>query len=210
MDPIIFPEETKKSKAKWDTADGHSPVVAYLNKIALLSDEVVSHFDENTFPLSIKKRRFLLKPGVIADNLYFIVKGVIQGFIKEDGKQITTWIDDENEIVGSIRTLGNNNLCEEYLQALEDTELVVIPIEFTEFIFTSYPETNFIARRLWEYNYRGAEERALICRITSAEKKYKRFMETKSNLVSRISLKYIASYLGMTLETLSRVRNRRK
>jgi len=193
---------------KWTTKDEHSPIVAYLNTIAPLSKEVVKEFDANTWPLQIEKRKLLLKPGSIADHLYFIVKGVIQGFIKEDGRQITTWINEENEIVGSIRTLGSNEPCREYLQALEDCELITLPIAFTEYIFEKYPETNFIGRRLWEYNYMGAEERAYICRISSAEKKYQHFLKAHPNLVNRISLKYVASYLGMTLETLSRVRSR--
>ena len=100
---------------KWNTEDGHSPVVAYLKMIAPLSEEVIKELDEHTFPLEIEKRKFLLKPGSIADHLYFIVKGVIQGFIKDDGKQITTWINAENEIVGSIRTLGTTDPCREYL-----------------------------------------------------------------------------------------------
>lgn len=193
---------------KRNTNDGHSPVIAYLNTVAPLSQVVIKEFDIHTFSLSIQKRKLLLKPGSVADHLYFIVKGIIQGYIKEDGKQITTWINEENEIVGSIRTLGTTNPCVEYLQALEDCELVAIPIAFMELIFEKYPETNFIARRLWEYTYQGAEERAYICRIPSADKKYKYFMKAQPNLVNRISLKYIASYLGMTLETLSRVRSR--
>lgn len=201
--------KTQGTKTKWKTYDGHSPVVAYFNKIALLSKKVIKQFDDNTFPLHLKKNELLLKPGSVADHLYFIEKGVIQGFIKEEKKKITTWINEENEIVGSIRTLGTNDLCREYLQALEETDLVAMPVAFTEFIFETFPETNFICRRLWEYNYQGAEERAYICRITSAEKKYKRFMETSPQLINRISLKYIASYLGMTLETLSRVRSRK-
>jgi CRP-like cAMP-binding protein len=200
--------KSQKPAFKWNTEDNHSPVVAYLNTIGHLSKEVVRQFDHHTFSINLAKGKFLLKPGSIADHLYFIVKGVVQGCIKEEEKMITTWINTENEIVGSIRTLGTNNPCEEYLQALEKTELVAMPIEFIEFIFTNYPETNVIGRRLWEYNYRGAEERAYICRITSAEKKYKRFMNTQPELINRISLKYIASYLGMTLETLSRVRSR--
>lgn len=195
---------------KWNTIDKHSPLVAYLNSFVPISKEVISLIDDQTFPMKISRGKLLLKPGSVADKLYFIIKGVIQGYITEDGKQITTWINDENEIVGSIRTLGTNNLCTEYLQALEDCELVAIPVMFTEFIFDNFPETNVLGRRLWEYNYKGAEERAYIGRISSAERKYEYFMETQPNLINRVPLKYIASFLGMTQETLSRVRARKK
>ena len=200
----------QKIVAKWNTEDGHSPVIAYLNSVAPISKEVIKEFDDKTFPLLIRKNQYLLKPGSVADHLYFIQKGVMQGSIKEEGKMITTWINEENQIVGSIRTLGTSNPCKEYLQALEDTMLVAMPVDFTEYIFINYPETNIVGRRLWEYSYRSAEERAYICRITSAEKKYKRFIEMHPGLANRISLKYIASYLGMTQETLSRVRSKKK
>jgi len=93
---------------------------------------------------------------------------------------------------------------------LEDCELIAIPIKVTEEVFDKYPETNVVARRLWEYNYRGAEERAYLGRIPSAEKKYRQFIKNQPGLLNRVSLKYIASYLGMTVETLCRVRARQK
>lgn len=199
-----------KTKTKWNTPDGNSPVIAFFSKIAPVSKEVTRLFNDHTFPVYIKRSDLLLKPGSKADHLYFIEKGVMRGYIKEDNKQITTWINSENHIVASIRTLGTTNPCLEYLQALEDTCLIALPFTFTEFVFNTYPETNYVGRRLWESSYQGAEERAYICRITSAERKYQYFMGTRPDLINRIPLKYIASYLGMTLETLSRVRSKRK
>ena len=199
-----------KPLLKWDTPDGHSPVVPFFNLVSPISKGAIETFDKHTFPVFLEKKKYLLKPGVIADHFYFILKGVIHGYIKEDGKQITTWINEENEIVGSIRTLGTNRPCEEYLQALEDCDLIAIPIRITEEVFDKYPETNVVARRLWEHNYRGAEERAYLGRIPSAEKKYRQFIKNQPNLLNRVSLKYIASYLGMTVETLCRIRARQK
>ncbi len=195
---------------KWNTRDGHSPLVAFLNTVYPLSKEVIRIFDRDSFPLLIEKKKFILKPGAIPKYFYFIVKGVVQGYFKEEGKEITTWIMEENEIVGSIRTLGTDSLCQEYLQALEDCELIAFPIATTEYVFDNFPETNVVARRLWEHNYRCAEERAYTCRIPTAEKRYLHFLKSQPNLENRISLKYIASYLGMTLETLCRIRMRQK
>lgn len=199
-----------KPVIKWNTPEGHSPVVPFFNSISPISKGTIEALDQHTFPLFVEKKMFVLKPGVFANHFYFIIKGVIHGFIKEGTRQITTWINEENEIVGSIRTLGTNRPCEEYLQALEDCELVAIPIALTEEVFETFPETNIIARRLWEHNYRGAEERAYLGRIPSAEKRYKKFIENQPNLINRIPLKYIASYLGMTVETLCRIRARQK
>lgn len=185
-----------------------SPVVTFLNQIHPLSAGAKRIMNRDSFPLKIEKRQFILKPGAVPDYFYFIVKGVVQGYIKEGGKQITTWIMEENEVVGSFLTLGTANVCGEYLQALEDCELIAFPIATTEYLFDHYPESNLIARRLWEHKYRHAEERAYLVRVPNARKKYKRFIETHPGLVNRISLKYIASHLGITLETLSRIRSK--
>ncbi len=87
-----------EKNTKWNTIDGHSPVIPFFNSIAPLSTEAIKTFDKHTLPLTLKKNKLLLKPGSTADHFYFIVKGVVQGYIKEDGKQITTWIVAEHEI----------------------------------------------------------------------------------------------------------------
>lgn len=184
------------------------PLLCYFNTIQPLSAGAKRIIKRDAFPMQVTKKGFIMKPGSLPEYFYYIVKGVVQGYIKENGKEITTWIMQENEIAGSFRTIGTGNPCDEYLQALEDSELIAIPIATTEYLFDHFPESNAIARRLWERKYRQAEERACIVRIPNAAKKYERFMETNPGLVNRISLRYIASHLGITLETLSRIRSR--
>ncbi len=190
----------------WKTKDGHSPVSVFLNSIYPISSEATSLLDKGTFPLVLNKGKFLVKPNQEEKFLYLVLKGVVRAYIKEDGKEITTWIDEENEIIGSARSLGLPSPPSEYLQAIEHCSLVAIPYELVEYLYANFIETNVIGRLLLEDNYRGAEERAYICRIPSAEKRYKRLIEMRPGLVNRIPLKYIASYLGMTNETISRIR----
>ena len=192
----------------WDTADGHSPLSVFFNLIYPISAEAVDLIDKGSFPVAVKKGGFLIKPNQEDKCLYLLMKGVIRAFIKEEGKEITTWINEENEIVGSARSLGLADLPIEYLQALEDCSLIGIPYDLIEHLYHHHMETNIVGRLLLEDNYRGAEERAYICRIPSAGKRYRRFVDTHPGLINRISLKYIASYLSMTNETLSRIRRK--
>ncbi len=192
----------------WNTKDGHSPITTFFNSISPISDAAKMLIDRQTYLTSFARGRYLIKPGDAADNLYLVLKGVIRGFLKEKDKEITTWINAENEIVGSIRGLGLKTTTNEYVQAIEAAQLIVIPYSLVEELYEKYPETNIVGRKLLEESYRDAEERAYICRITSAMRRYERFMETKKDLINRIALKYIASYLGMTIETLSRIRSR--
>ncbi|RYY62347.1 MAG: Crp/Fnr family transcriptional regulator [Chitinophagaceae bacterium] len=192
----------------WNTPDHHSPLSTFFNMVHPLSGEAIRCIDENSHPIEIGKGKFLIKPSQEAPELFLILSGVVRGYIKEEGKEITTWINEENDVVASIRNLGLRIPSKEYVQAIENCSLVSIPYEVIEHLYASFPETNVVGRKLLEENYRGAEERAYICRIPSAEKKYKRFMDTNPGLINRVSLKYIASYLNMTNETLSRVRRR--
>lgn len=196
-------------KQVWKTPHGHSPLSVLFHSIHPVSQEAIAYIDEQTYPVQVARGKFLIKPDQATEpHLYLILKGVIRAFIKEDGKEITTWINEENEIVTSIRNLGLNMASPEYLQAIENSSLIAMPYSVVEYLYENFLEANIVGRKILEDNYRGAEERAYICRIPSAEKKYQHFIKTRPGLVNRISLKYIASYLNMTIETLSRVRSR--
>ena len=189
-------------------ADGHSPLTEFFRSIHPLDPAILSYVDKHSFPVFVRKGNYLMQPGSEKQNLYLLIKGVMRGYLLDQQKEITTWINEEFEIVGSIRSLGLDKPNEEFIEAIEDSWLVGIPYSTIEFLYEKYPEANIIGRKVLEESYRDAEERAFISRIPSAELKYKRFLETKGDLINRIPLKFIASYLGMTLETLSRIRSR--
>lgn len=157
------------NKPKWDTPDGHSPAVGFFRQFGPVPKVVVEEIDKSTFPIHIEKRKLLLKPGAITDHIYLIVKGIIHGYVKVDGKQVTTWLNSENELVGALHVLGSNH-SEEFLQALEDSLVIAIPMAVTEEVFTKFPETNVIGRKLWQLSYLKAIERAFTIRITSSKK----------------------------------------
>jgi hypothetical protein len=75
-------------------------------------------------------------------------------------------------------------------------------------LYQQFPDFNIVIRKLLQKYYRDAEGRAFIARLTNAESKYRYFITSYNHLVNRIPLKYVASFLGMTLETLSRVRKK--
>ena len=154
------------------------------------------------------KGDLLLAAGQVCEHIYFIKKGSVRGFIKEGDKDITTWITAENELVTSIYGLSKKRPALENMQALEDCEMLTLTLADLENLYLQFPEFNIVTRKLLERYYQDAEGRAFIARLTNAENKYTQFLATYGHLSNRIPLKYIASFLGMTLETLSRVRKR--
>ncbi|KRT12993.1 hypothetical protein ASU31_26955 [Pedobacter ginsenosidimutans] len=191
---------------RWKKYNNFSPLVSIFKKFHPLNDEIEKRINQHTFPISYKKNKYLVSPVDRNKFLFLIVKGVVRGFIKDGDNEITTWIAKENEVVGTIRNLWIDGDSDEYLQALEDVDLVAIPHVLSEYLYENFPEANIVGRKMMELYYRSAEERAYLCRISSAEKRYKRFLLSFPDLINRVSLKHIASFLAIRLETLSRIR----
>lgn len=159
-------------------------------------------------PISFKKGKLILKSGELCDHVYFIKKGIVRGFIKEGPKDITTWITAENEMVCSISSLDSREPNEENMQAIDNCEMLKISFTDLETLYREFPEFNIVVRKLLQKYYRDAEGRAFIVRLSKAETKYLHFIRKFNHLANRVPLKYIASFLGITLETLSRVRKK--
>lgn len=173
-----------------------------------LSTEIKDYISRHITTSTVSKRELLLKEGEICHHIYFIRKGIVRGFFREGKKDITTWITAENEMVSSISTWDMPRPVTENIQVLEDADLYVMPLEALRDLFIRFPEFNMVVRKLLQKYYADAENRAFIARLTKAENKYRYFLKAHPALVNRVPLKYIASYLGMTLETLSRIRKK--
>ena len=185
-----------------------SLLVATLNHFHPLSKGVQEYLKNLCEPVSFQKGELLLKEGEVCEHIYFINKGVIRGFVREGHKDITTWITAEYELVTSIYGLDNNEPSTENIQAIENCELLSLTNTDIKNLYDRFPEFNITIRKLLQQYYKDAEGRAFVARLTNAENKYKYFLKRYRHLANRVPLKYIASFLGMTLETLSRTRKK--
>lgn len=179
-----------------------------LSQLYPLSPEAQQYLRDHVASCTVAKRKLLLKEGMICEHIYFIIKGAIRGFTREGSKDITTWIVVENELVSSILSLDEPVKSIENIQALEKCELLSLTLAELELMYEKFPETNVLARKILQRYYADAERRAFIARLTKAENKYRHFLMGHQGLSNRIPLKYVASYLGVTLETLSRIRKK--
>ena len=170
------------------------------------NQEIFRYIEKNLILLNITKGSLLIEPGKICKEVYFVQKGVFRGYIKEGKKEITTWLTSEGELVSAIRSFLLKEVTQEQVQALEDCVVLQFSRKNINYLFDNYEEFNRFGRVLIERYYCDAEERTYINRLSNAELKYEYFLKTRGQLVNRIPLKYIASFLGMTIETLSRIR----
>ncbi|MBB6238078.1 CRP-like cAMP-binding protein [Pedobacter sp. AK013] len=188
------------------------PLLKYLSELQPLGKEIIERVKEGTFKMSVRKNEVLSNLSNIGgDGLFFIVKGLMRAFVLDEGKDITAWLADENHLIGSIRNPGTLiPTYQEQYQALEDSELLILPYRFIDDMYTQFPETNILARKLLAINYHMSQERSILSRIPTAEMRYKQFKIGYPTIKSRVPLKFLASYLGMRIETLSRIRRKEK
>jgi len=189
-------------------AEASGSLFHVLNAVHPLSAGATAFIQEKLQLVQVSKGTLLVTSGQHCEHIYFVSKGVLRGYVKQENKDITTWITAENEIVTSISSYYQQIPSIENIEALEDCILISVRREDMLYTYQHFPEMNIVARIILEKYYQDAEERAYICRLTDATAKYHRFINTKSQLLNRIPLKFVASYLGMTLETLSRIRSR--
>ena len=198
----------KQGQTNKNIPPGLSSVIDTLNYFYPLSEGIKDYLSKHSYSCSFRKGKLLLKAGEICEHVYFIKKGAVRGFVKDGTKDITTWITAENEVVSSISSLDAREPAQENMQAIENCELLALTYAHFQELYIKFPEFNILARKLLQKYYQDAERRAFIARVTNAEKKYQLFLIRYGHLANRIPLKYIASFLGITLETLSRVRKR--
>jgi CRP-like cAMP-binding protein len=184
------------------------PLYDYLEQFHPLSNAIRAELERSCKLIRIKKNKYILSPIDSNTSLYFLVNGLVRGFIRDGKKDISTWFSFENELIGAI--------CEpdqqpspsiEYLQALEDCTLICIPYTLIDLLYAKYPEANIIGRKLLALHYYAASERAILARIPKATGRYRKLQESGLD-IKRIPQRYLASYLGVRVETMSRIINK--
>ena len=188
------------------TSQDVSALIPILNRFHPVRESFVKFFKEHAYSVSFNKGELLLSEGQVCEHIYFIKKGVVRGFIKDGKRDVTTWITAEGEVVSSILLFEGSPI--ENMQAVEDCEMLALTLADLQNLYEEIPEFNVVGRKMLQQYYSDAEMRAFIARLTNAETKYKQFLDRYSHLANRVPLTYIASFLGITLETLSRVRRK--
>ena len=152
------------------------------------------------------KGSVILRDGQTCDEACMVATGLVRSYYLNEGNDITSRLMDEGFIITSWISFYTQQPGNEFMEALEDTNLVCVSYRDIQQIYRDFPESNIIGRKQVEYSFYLAEQRTQMLRKHTAEEKYRFFVENHPGLMQRVSLKHIATYLGMNRETLSRVR----
>ena len=172
----------------------------------IVSDETIQILKENTVLCHFPKRYQLIEADKFCKSAYFIEEGMTRSFWLVNGEEITTSFACEGAIVFSMDELYYNKMSEEFVETLED--VVAYRISLTDLLrlFQTNIELANWGRVIHQNEYRRLH-RSHKDRLTlSAKERYEAFKLQFPQMCQRIQLGYIASYLGITLSTLSRLR----
>ncbi|HEX4875495.1 MAG TPA: Crp/Fnr family transcriptional regulator [Chitinophagaceae bacterium] len=184
------------------------PLIDRLNSLNPMSDELTQRVRSVTRVIEYPADSYILEDGQTCSRACMIEKGLARSYYINDGKEITSRFMDEGFIITSWISYYTQKPGNEFIQAVEDCTLLCIEYADIQRIYKEFPEFNIIGRRQTEYAFYQAELRTQMLRKHTAEEKYRFFLDQHPSLLQRISLKHIATYLGMNEETLSRVRSR--
>ena len=154
----------------------------------------------------IPASELLLNQGAVCRHIYFLESGLVRGFYHLKGKEVTSWFAFANEVVTSMYSFVRQCPSLENVAVLEETTLYSLSYNNLQWLYQHYPEFNFIGRLIAEKYYTELEERTLSLQHQTATERYQHLLTHQPNLLQRVSLGQIASYLGISQETLSRVR----
>lgn len=180
-----------------------------LNSVHPISNPLKTKISSIIQTKHIPQKCFLLKEGQISNHIYFIDKGFVRSFYIKDDKEITAWFMRENDFVVSVNSFYKREKSYEYIQALESCIVHYIHYNDLEKLYKEFVELNINGRLLTIHYYIQNEERLFSMRKKSAEERYRLLQNKHPEIIQRAPLGYIASYLGISQETLSRIRSRR-
>lgn len=167
----------------------------------------IQHLSERTF----EKNEYLVRAGDVVKNFYFINKGLVRFFYStEDGKEFNKHFAMENGFAGSFHSLILHKPCSFFIQALEKTEIIVLPNHILNEFYDRHPSWERLGRKNAEQLALIKEAREKELLLDSLEIRYRRFLKQFPGLADRIPQYHIASYLGVTDVALSRIRKKIK
>lgn len=182
-----------------------SELSIFIKSQITVSDEdlqaILSTFQERT----IAKNRFLIQKGQIVSSYYFIKSGGLRIYFDKHDRQITGWLAFQNEFFTELASLKSGQPTQFNIQAIENSTILMIDKSQMELLYKQYPIWQQFGRQIWEDAFLKVINGILSYQTMTAEERYLTLMK-QSDVLQKVPLKQLASYLGITHTSLSRLR----
>ena len=175
-------------------------------RYSTMTHEELDMLESILVPMKYAKNEMILREGETCTNIYWVVKGLVRQYYYKNGKELTEYMATENNIVMCIESLFRAQPTHLQIKALEPTILIALPKADLEAVAMKSVNIQILYRKILEESLILSQIHADMLRFESAQDRYQKLIKRQPQLVLRAPLVYIASYLQMTPETLSRVR----
>jgi CRP-like cAMP-binding protein len=181
-------------------------LIQYFEKYHHISAPAIQAIAAIATPLFIKKNETLQPVGHTCRTIYFIHKGSARIHYYKDGVDVTEYFAFENNLVIRVESLFTHKPSRKAIEVMEDSEIIAMDATRLFALYDVFPEVERLFRKIFEDGYVETVNRVESIQFHSAKERYLALLTQTPNILQRVPLKYIASYLGITQVSLSRIR----
>ena len=184
-------------------------LIKYLNSIQKVSEHEEILLSELCTLQKIRNNEELQPIGHTCKTIYFVTKGMLRICYLKNGVDITESFEPENSIVARAESLFEGKPSKKAICAVEDTEVIAINTVKLFSLFDEHHSLERLFRKVFEQQHVRMIHRLESMQFNSPEERYQQLLEEQTNILLRAPLKHIATYLGITQVSLSRIRARK-
>lgn len=186
----------------------YSQLRKYVSQLAPLTPAELVFLEKQCVYREVPKKFALVSEGKVAQEIYFINQGCLRLFYNKEGEEMTAFIFLENLFAASLDSLLQQVPSQQNLETLEDSELLVISRENLERIYAHSVNFQVMGRRIAEQRFINAQRILSSYILDSPEERYQKLLASQPEWFQRVPQHYIASFLGITPVSMSRIRKR--
>lgn len=183
-----------------------SPILAILHHLNPVSPEAEQAVDGILKRRKYKKGDLLVRIGQVPENFYYMVKGLARVYYERHGKDITDYFAIDNQFIGALPALFSRQPSHKAIEILEDAEIIYFSYQAFDQLCAQHHDLERAARKMAILGMVEGQRRIESIRFLSAKERYEELENLYPGLTNRAPLKYIASYLGTTQVSISRIR----
>lgn len=174
-----------------------------------ISPKFISSFLDVVKAEHYKKGAILLREGDVCHKIYMVQQGILRFYYFQEGKDITHWFLFEKDAITEVDSFFKKQVSEYYIEVLEDCSLLTISLGKLNQLFEEFTEMERLWRLVTTKIIVELGEKVKDLQFRNATERYERLIEKHPTILQRVALGHIASYLGITQQSLSRIRAQR-
>lgn len=183
-------------------------LIDHFSKLTSFSEEELDVLRQSIVITEFKKDKYLLKQGQISNDTYYVAKGCVRQFVLTDGEEKTINFFTEDQWIISLNAFSPNTPSSHNLICLEDTFVVIGNEKSSQELLLRFPRFETIARMVMEAAFSEHHKLSTSYLTDLPEQRYLNLLKTRPDLFQRVPQYYLASYIGVAPESLSRIRKR--